>query len=161
MDKINNSGQCRAAIEDLYTRYAVALDDLDLEAWPAFFEETCVYRVTTKENWDADRPLSTILCESRGMLKDRVVGLRQTMMYAPRYCRRFQSALQITGMEGATIRTRSNFLCVHTLVDEPSEVAFCGVAFDKISLATSEPRFIERVCVLDTEMISNSLIYPL
>jgi salicylate 5-hydroxylase small subunit len=156
-----NTGGHRTAIEDFYARYIIALDDLDLEAWPMFFEETCVYRVTTKENWDAGRPLSTIRCESRGMLKDRVVGLRQTMMYAPRYCRRFQSALQITNADGTTVSTRSNFLCVHTLVDEPSEVAFCGVAFDKISIATSEFKFIERICVLDTEMISNSLIYPL
>lgn len=161
MQTITNPAEHRPALEDLYTRYNIALDDLNLEAWPEFFEDNCLYKVTAKENWDAGKPLSTIRCESKGMLKDRVLGLRRTMMYAPRYCRRFQSALQINSVHNGIIEARSNFLCVQTLVDEPSEVAFCGVAFDKISIKNKEPKFIERVCVLDTEMISNSLIYPL
>jgi 3-phenylpropionate/cinnamic acid dioxygenase small subunit len=161
MKTVTSSAEIRPLIEDFYTQYNIALDDLNLEAWPEFFEDTCLYKVTTKENWDADKPLSTIRCESKGMLNDRVVGLRKTMMFAPRYCRRFQSALQISPIEDGILKTRSNFLCVQTLVDEPSEMAFCGVAYDKISLKTGEPIFMERICVLDTEMISNSLIYPL
>lgn len=161
MTPIANSPEYRPVLEEFYTRYNIALDDLNLEAWPAFFEDICLYRVTAKENWDARKPLSSIRCESKGMLNDRVQGLRRTMMYAPRYCRRFQSALQITAINEGTIEARSNFLCVQTLVDEPSEVAFCGVAFDKISIKNGEPKFIERICILDTEMISNSLIYPL
>lgn len=161
MTATTNTAEYRPILEDFYTRYNIALDDLDLEAWPEFFEETCLYKVTAKENWDAGKPLSTIRCESKGMLNDRVQGLRKTMMYAPRYCRRFQSAIQIISVADDIIEARSNFLCVQTLVDEPSEVAFCGVAFDKISFKNGEPKFIERICVLDTEMISNSLIYPL
>ena len=57
--------------------------------------------------------------------------------------------------------TRANFLVIETLVDEPSRVAFCGVSHDKLCLIDNRWRFAERVCILDTEMLPNSLIYPL
>ena len=50
-------------VQDLNVRYAQAIDDNQLEAWPDFFTEDGRYRVTTAENFDRglqaqDRPLS-------------------------------------------------------------------------------------------------------
>lgn len=148
-------------VRQLYNEYSIALDDLNLESWPGFFAEKCLYRITTRENWDRGFPLSTIVCESRGMLIDRVAAIRGSMMYAPRSYRRFQSLLHVQNTDTGELEARSNFLVVQTLVDRPSDVAFCGVAFDKIVDERNQLRFRERVCVLDTEMIPNSLIYPL
>lgn len=155
------TNEVRTIISDFYTDYMLTLDDCDLNAWPDFFAEDCMYRVTAKENWDTNSPLSTIRCESRGMIIDRSLGIQETMMYAPRYTRRFQSSLKLTPGENGLVNAQSSFLCIHTLVDEPSEVAFCGIAYDKISLTGDKPLFVERICVLDTEMVRNSLIYPL
>ena len=75
------------------------------------------------------------------MLRDRVAGIRQTMMYAPRYYRRFISSVLIDDQHSAdSITARANFLVIETLVDEPSRVAFCGVSHDKLRLADSRWR---------------------
>ncbi|MFC3051873.1 aromatic-ring-hydroxylating dioxygenase subunit beta [Kordiimonas pumila] len=161
MDMQSTGSHTYETLRAFYTDYMIVLDDFDLEKWPDFFTDDCFYRVTAKENWDAGNAFSAMRCESKGMLIDRVVGIQQTMMFAPRYLRRFQSALKVVDGEGDTVSVRSNFLCIQTLVDEPSEVAFCGVAFDKVKMLDSGPKLIERICVLDTEMILNSLIYPL
>ncbi len=151
----------RSQIEDLYTDYNIALDDLNLEAWPQFFTQTCLYRITTRENWEGKFPLSTIICESREMLEDRVAATRKSMMYAPRSYRRYHSGLKIISSSAGVTKTRLNFFVAQTLVDKPSEVAFCGVAYDTIVEEESTLRFKERICVMDTEMIPNSLIYPI
>ncbi|MBX2884972.1 MAG: aromatic-ring-hydroxylating dioxygenase subunit beta [Granulosicoccus sp.] len=148
-------------VEALYTNYNISLDDLALDNWVNLFAENCLYRIVSRENWEAELPLSTMMCDSKGMLVDRVKGIQQTMMFAPRYCRRFISSLQITEITHDSISTRSSFLCIQTLNDEPSEVAFCGAAHDRLVEIEGELRIRQRVCVLDTEMIPNSLIYPL
>lgn len=147
--------------QDFYTAYNIALDDLELERWVTMFDQDCYYRIVPRENWQANLPLSTVECTTRGMLADRVKGIRKTMMFAPRSCRRFISSLQVGEAEDGVVTARSSFLCVQTLVDQPSEVAFCGVAHDHLVISGSEPRLRSRICVLDTEMIPNSLIYPL
>ena len=146
-----------------YTDYNIALDDLAFDDWLALFAEDCTYRIVPRENYEADLPLSTLRCDSKGMLRDRVKGIEQTMMYAPRNCRRFISSIRTTetGKDASQLSVRSSFLCVQTLVDEPSEVAFCGVAHDRLQIDAGQLQIIERICVLDTEMIPNSLIYPL
>ncbi len=149
------------SVEAFYTKYNIALDDLALDSWVDMFDEVCLYRIVSRENWEAKLPLSTMMCDSKGMLADRVKGIQQTMMFAPRYCRRFISSLQIEDPVSDLISARSSFLCVQTLNDQPSEVAFCGVAHDMLVQEKAELKIRSRICVLDTEMIPNSLIYPL
>ena len=56
----------RLEVEDLYTDYAACLDEGELERWPDFFVEHGVYRVVSRENYEQDLPLATMLCEGRG-----------------------------------------------------------------------------------------------
>lgn len=151
----------RLQVADFYTAYNIALDDLKLDDWVEMFSEECLYRIVPRENFEADLPLSTMRCSSKGMLADRVKGIQQTMMYAPRTCRRYLSSLQITSPGDQGLAVRSSFLCVQTLVDEPTTIAFAGVAYDRLEIGDKGLLLNERVCVLDTEMIPNSLIYPL
>jgi 3-phenylpropionate/cinnamic acid dioxygenase small subunit len=58
------SPELRAEIQDLYDAYAEALDDGELERWPALFTEKCLYEVVPRENFDRGLPLAVILCES-------------------------------------------------------------------------------------------------
>lgn len=143
-----------------YADYVEALDDVRLDVWPEFFTEDCLYRIIPRENYEAGRTLSTMQAESRGMLIDRVVGLTRTQMYAPRYYRRFLTSHRIVAEDAAGLRVRQNVLVVQTLIDKPSEVVLCGVAHDVIVLDGARRRFRERVVVMDSEMVPNSLIYP-
>ena len=77
----------RFEIDDLYSAYVACIDDGRFADWPEFFTEECVYRVVPRENFDRGLPLSTLAFESKGMLKDRVYGVTQTLFHAPYYQR--------------------------------------------------------------------------
>jgi 3-phenylpropionate/cinnamic acid dioxygenase small subunit len=150
----------RAAIRDFYDDYYGVLDDVRLEVWPAFFTETCVYRVIPRENFEAAYTLSTIYAESRGMLVDRVMGLTRTQMFAPRYYRRFPGPLRIVAHEEGAVRVRHNLLMVQTLIDKPTEIVLSAVCHDVLVPADTGLKLQERIVVFDSEMLPNSLIYP-
>ena len=63
----------------LYQAYASALDARQYERWPEFFIDDCVYRLQPRENFDRGLPLALMALESRGMMKDRVYGVTQTI----------------------------------------------------------------------------------
>ena len=154
------AGSAIAELRDFYDDYVEALDDLRLEEWPGFFTEDCLYRIIPRENWERGLTLSTMQAESRGMLQDRVTGLLRTQMYAPRHYRRFLSGLRIKAEEPGGVRVRQNVLVVQTLVDKQSDIVLCGVAHDLVARDGGRLRLRERILVMDSEMVPNSLIYP-
>ena len=151
----------RTALHAFYISYFETLDDGRLETWPNFFIDDCLYQIIPRENYDAGYQLCTMQADSKGMLVDRVQGILKTQMFAPRYCRRFHSGLRITGHDGGEIRVRQNVLVIQTLLNKPSEILVCGVGRDLlVNDGSGELKFKERILVIDTEMIPNSLIYP-
>lgn len=151
----------RKALIAFYDRYFETLDDGKLEEWPGFFTEDCRFQIIPRENHEAGYQLCTIQADSKGMLLDRVQGILKTQMFAPRYYRRFHSGLRAIAREDGGIKVRQNVLVIQTLVDRPSEVVICGVAHDLLEEAgKNDWRFRERILVIDSEMIPNSIIYP-
>lgn len=150
----------RDALRDFFDDYYTVLDDVRLDEWPAFFTEDCTYRVIPRENFEAGYALSTIYAESRGMLIDRVMGVTRTQMFAPRYYRRFPGPLRIAAQDSDGVRVRHNLLVVQTLIDKRSEIVLSAVCHDLLVSDEQRPRLRERIVVFDSEMIPNSLIYP-
>jgi 3-phenylpropionate/cinnamic acid dioxygenase small subunit len=150
----------RESLRDFFDDYYSGLDDVQLEAWPDFFTEACLYRIIPRENFEAGYTLCTMQAESRGMLIDRVMGLTRTQMYAPRTYRRFPGPLRIVADDGDGVRTRHNLLMVQTLIDKQTDIVLAGVCHDYVTFDGGRLRFRERIVVFDSEMIPNSLIYP-
>ena len=98
----------------LLAEYAAVLDAVDLERWPEFFTEQCFYEIIPRENYDRGLPLAIMRCESKGMLKDRVVAIRDTMMYEPRYMRHMISAIRVTGESPEGITVEANYAVFET-----------------------------------------------
>ena len=124
----------RLEVEDLYARYIACLDQRRYDEWPEFFTEECVYKLQPRENFDRGLPLCTLAFESRGMLKDRVYGITQTLFHQPYYQRHLVSGLAIAAVaEGAdgAIAAEANYLVIRTRKNEPSEVFNCGRYFDR------------------------------
>ena len=46
------------ALESLISDYVHALDDGELERWPDFFTEDCIYKIIPRENYENDLPLA-------------------------------------------------------------------------------------------------------
>jgi salicylate 5-hydroxylase small subunit len=150
----------RDALGDFFDDYYAALDEVRLHDWPEFFIQDCLYRVIPRENFEAGYTLCTIQAESRGMLRDRVMGLTRTQMYAPRYYRRFPTAPRLVSESGGAAQVRHNLLLVQTLIDKPSEIVLSAVCHDRVVVDEGRLRFAERIVVFDSEMLPNSLVYP-
>lgn len=157
--------ELRLRIEDLYGRYIACLDEARYDEWPQFFTEACVYKVMPRENYDRGRPLATMAAESRGMLIDRVYGMQNTLFHQPYYQRHLLSGLFVRGVEEKEgqrrILTQANYAVFRTKQNELSEVFNVGRYIDTLVEEAGELRFAEKLCVFDSELIPNSLIYPL
>jgi salicylate 5-hydroxylase small subunit len=151
----------RFEVEDLYARYIACVDSGNLDAWPDFFTDPCVYRLAPRENHDRGLPLATLSFESRGMLKDRVYAVTQTLFHQPYYQRHILSGLRIVERHDDELRCEANYLVIRTKLWEPSEVFNSGRYFDKLVRDGDALKFAEKICVFDSELIPNSVIYPI
>jgi 3-phenylpropionate/cinnamic acid dioxygenase small subunit len=156
-----SAGELRLELEDLYAGYAACLDEERFEDWPEYFTDPCLYKIIPRENFERGLPLATWLCESRGYLADRVTAIRKTAVYAPRYVRRIVSGIRVLGRTDAVLEVRANYLALETLQDELTRVFNTGQYRDKLVVEDGKLKFREKVCVFDSLLIPNSLIYPL
>jgi anthranilate 1,2-dioxygenase small subunit len=149
------------ALEELNARYAEALDDGPLEAWPELFTEECLYLIIPRENEQLGLPLAIMRCESRDMLRDRVTAVRETMMYEPRYTRHHVTNLRIRERREDEVIATANFSVLEVLPDELPRILICGRYVDRLRRdADGEWRFAARRCVYDSTLVPNSIIYP-
>jgi 3-phenylpropionate/cinnamic acid dioxygenase small subunit len=151
----------RARLADLYCAYDDALNDGKLERWPELFVDDCVYKVLPRENHEQGLPVSVIYCESRAMLVDRVVALRETALYAPRSVRRFTSGICLREFGHDRLHVTANFAVFQTMPDQPSELFLCGRHQDQVVDDGGVLRFAERLCIYDSTIIPISLVYPI
>ena len=154
--------ETRFAVQELFDRYAACLDDGEYEAWPNFFTDACLYQIIPRENWDRGLPLATVRCESRGMLEDRVVALRETMMYEPRALRHLVSGVRVVrAAGGAELEARANYCVLETLVEEATRILQAGRYEALIEGEGESLRFRELACVFDSVVVPNSLVVPI
>ena len=153
--------ELRLALDELYANYAACLNDERFEDWPDFFVEKCLYKIVPRENFQRDLPLATMLCESRGYLLDRVQSIRKTHVFAPRVVRRLVSGIRPSGWQGEELACRADYAAFETLTDEFTRVFNVGRYIDRIVVDEGRLKFKEKVCVFDSNLVPNSLIYPL
>jgi len=156
-----SAGELRLAVEEFYAEYAACLDEERFEDWPEFFTDPCVYKIVPRENFERGLPLATWLCESKGYLADRVTAIRKTAVYAPRYLRRMVSGIRVLGWTDAVLEVRASYLAVETLQDELTRVFNAGQYRDKLVVDGGKLKFREKLCIFDSILVPNSLIYPL
>lgn len=147
-------------LADLYCTCGDALDDGELERWPDFFTQDCLYKIIPRENFEQDLPVALIYCESRNMLIDRVVALRETALYVPRIMRHLVSNICLRAIEAEGFRLTANFALYQTMSDQPSELFLCGRYHDRVVEEGGSLRFAERICVYDSTIVPTSLVYP-
>ncbi len=156
-----SAGTLRLELEELYAQYTGCLDDERFEDWPHFFTEDCLYRIVPRENFERGLPIATWHSEGRGGLLDRVVAIRKTMNYAPRYIRRMVSGIRVIAWDGDVLEARASYVALETLLDEHTRVFNCGQYRDRIVVVEGALKFQEKQCVFDSELVPNSLIFPL
>lgn len=149
-------------LTQLYAAYAAALDAADWEAWPGFFTEPCLYQLQPRENHERGFPLCTLSFDSIGMLKDRVYGIRETLFHDPYYQRHVVGAPLVRRVDAdGRIHSEANYAVFRTRLSQESTVFNVGRSLDEVVRTPQGLKFAVRRMVYDSEMIPNSLIYPI
>jgi salicylate 5-hydroxylase small subunit len=149
------------ALARLYADYAAAVDAADWDRWVDFFTEDCEYKVQPRENHERGFPLATLALLSRGMLKDRVYGIKETLFHDPYYQRHVVGLPRILRRDGDVIEAEANYCVFRTKLSQETTVFNVGRYLDRVRVAPQGLKFESRLCIYDTEMIPNSLIYPI
>ena len=152
--------QLQFDIDQLNAAYAAALDEKRFDAWPEFFLEDGRYILQARENHERKLPLALMDLESRGMMKDRVYGITQTIYHGPYYTRHVVSPARVLSVKGDVVTSQANYAVFRTRPAGVSEVYTVGRYIDEIMQTGEGLKFRRRLCVYDSEMILNSLIYP-
>lgn len=151
----------RFAVQDLYTDYVRCVDDTQFEDWPEFFTDACMYRIVSRENFDGGMRMSTLALESKAMLKDRVYGMNETIFHAPYLQRHVVGMPKILSARDGAIHAEANYVVLRTKLDAFPEVFNTGRYIDTIVSEGGRLKFKERICVFDSELVANSIVYPI
>ena len=148
-------------LTQLYARYAQAVSSGEWDLWPEFFTDDCSYRLQPRENYDRGFPLATLSFESKGMLKDRVYGIRETLFHDPYYQRHVVGTPLVLKAEADRFECEANYAVFRTKLSELSSVFSVGRYIDVVVRTEQGLKFASRQVIYDSEMIPNSVIYPL
>jgi len=148
-------------VQALLADVAAALDAHELDRWPGFFTEDCVYRLQSRENFDRGLPLATMAFESRGMLKDRVYGATDTIFHDPYHQRHILGAPRILADDAQGIRCESSYLVIRTKRDALPEILSVGRYLDRLVRTPQGLCIAERLAIFDNDLIPNSIIDPI
>ena len=150
----------RDRIAALNADYARAIDDDRLEEWPAFFEDPCLYKITSADNHAQGMPAGLVYADSRGMLADRVSALREANIYERQRYRHIVGLPCVLGEEGGVARVETPFLVMRIMRDGTMDAFACGRYLDKVR-AGSEMKFVERIVVCDSARVDTLIAIPL
>ena len=163
MDRINTpvSFEQYLAIQQLYAEYASAVDARDWERWIAMFTDDCSYRLQPRENHEGGLARATLFFERKGALKDRAYGIQETLFHDPYYQRHVVGAPIIRAAQGGIFDCEANYAVFRTKLSQLSRVFNVGRTIDRIVSTPPALKFQRRLVIYDSEMIPNSIIYPI
>src|SRR5262245_40272302 len=114
-DIVSQIGQMQAA-------YSRCIDNGDLDAWPNFFVERCIYKITTADNHSQGLEAGVVFANSRAMLVDRVTSLREANVYERHTYRHFLGQPWIKSKEATRITSESSFYLVRSMRHEHNDI---------------------------------------
>jgi anthranilate 1,2-dioxygenase small subunit len=148
-------------ISHVQNAYARCIDSGNLEAWPDFFEDDCIYKITTADNYAQGMEAGVIFANSKGMLRDRVASLREANIYERHAYRHFLGQPWIVGQGAGEVRSETSFFVARIMRDGTTLVYATGQYIDSYKLNGAEPKLRERIVVCDSSRFDTLLALPL
>lgn len=146
----------------LHAEYARAIDDGVFEAWPEFFLEDCLYKLTTADNHAQGMEAGVIYADSRNMLRDRVSALRVANIYERQRYRHIVGMPLVIASDGAVLQTEAAFIVVRIMRDGAMDVFATGRYLDRVEAdAQGKLFFRERIVVCDSNRFDTLVAIPL
>ena len=151
----------RDRIFDLFARYGALIDATQYDEWLHLFATECRYQVMPSENWRQGLPAALIFCDSRAMLEDRILALREANKYNIHPDRHLIGLPRIVGTEGAAGVVEASFAVFQTDVEGESQLFATGLYRDTLVWAGSELKIADKLVLLDTFAVPRLLASPL
>lgn len=146
----------------LNATYARCIDNDQLEQWPDFFLEQCLYLITNADNHAAGMEAGMVYADTRAMLQDRVLAMRDANVYEDQRYRHLIGAPLVLEQDGALAVVETPFMVARIMRDGSTEVFATGRYLDRVAQqADGALKFAERVVVCDSTNIDTLLVIPL
>ena len=145
----------------LQAAYIRCIDSNQLEAWPDFFLDDCLYKVTTAENHKLGFEAGIIYADTKGMLIDRIVSLRQANIYEKQSYRHILGLPTIVKNGGGEAECETPFIVARIMHDGKTDIFATGRYLDTCRLAGDELKFSSKIVVCDSSRIDTLMAIPL
>lgn len=157
-----NQYEMHLTVSLLQARYAQAIDEDRLEEWPEFFTEDCLYVVTTHDNHKRGFEAGVVWCNSRGMLRDRVSGLREANIYEQHRYRHIVSMPAEVKSQDGVVKAKTPFAVFRVTRNRANELFVTGCYEDEFKLGDDgQLRIAKRIVVCDSNVFDTLLAIPL
>ena len=141
--------------------YARCIDNGRLDAWPDFFEDDCLYKITTADNHSRGLEAGVIFSNSKGMLRDRVASLREDNIYERHAYRHFLGQPWIISEHKDEVRCETSFFVARIMRDGTTDVYATGQYLDTYVMDGRDLKLRERIVVCDSSRFDTLLALPL
>ncbi len=151
-----------ARLIELNAGYARAIDDGNFEAWPEFFLEDCLYKLTSADNHAAGMEAGVMYADSRNMLRDRISALRVANIYERQRYRHIVGLPAVLSIDGASARSEVPFMVVRIMRDGTMALFATGRYLDRVVVdGDGTLRFRERIAVCDSNRFDTLVAIPI
>jgi anthranilate 1,2-dioxygenase small subunit len=153
--------EARLRVEELLREYAACIDDGRYEEWPALFTEECRYLIIPKDSHERGYVSGFYLCESRGMLADRILCLRETAIYEAQQYRHLVGGTRVLECSDAGCRAETPFAVIRTTQDGAMALFAAGKYVDQVVFEGDKALFREKLVLTDSTRIDILIAAPL
>ena len=145
----------------LQAAYIRCIDNNELEAWPGFFLDQCLYKVTTAENHKNGFEAGIIYADSKAMLIDRIAALREANVYEKQSYRHILGLPNVVNNNGEEAKSETPFLIARIMHDGRTDLFATGVYLDTYRAAGNDLKFARRIVVCDSSRVDTLMALPL
>ena len=153
--------EARIVVEYLTREYAAAIDDGRYEDWPEFFTDECRYQIIPAESYERGYVSGFYLCESKGMLRDRVLCLRETAIYEPQRYRHLVGGTRVLSAGEGECRAETPFTVVRTTNEGEMSLFAAGKYVDTVVIQDGTARFREKLVLTDSTRVDILIAAPI
>ena len=146
----------------LNAAYARAIDEGELERWPDFFAEVCLYKLTTADNHARGLEAGLMYADSRGMLADRISALREANIYERQRYRHLIGLPLVRSVDATSAEVETPFLVVRIMRDGRMDLFASGRYLDQVAIGTDDTlHFRERIALCDGGRFDTLVALPI
>jgi anthranilate 1,2-dioxygenase small subunit len=149
----------RALIHDLLAEYGALLDQSRYDEWLGLFAAECRYRVVPRENHERGLAAGLIYCDSRAMLEDRIMALREANKYNIHSDRHLIGLPRLADADLLVIEAA--FAVYQTDQEGATRLFATGLYRDRLEAAHHRLKISDKLVLLDTFAVPTLLATPL